>query len=103
MATYALYTFPEHNSGDTFPGVDFTVTVNDIALALEGAIIKMYISDKIYSTITGELQITDAAGGKFRFKEQIIILPSLTHSYKIEILFSSGKKRTYIKGTWTIT
>lgn len=103
MATYVTYTFPEHNSGDTFPGVAFTATLNDEAISLVGAVIRMYVGGKIYSTTTGEIQITDAAGGKFQLKEQIIVLPVLTHNYEIEVTFSTGKVRTYVKGTWTIT
>jgi hypothetical protein len=102
MASFVTYNFPNHTSGDTFSGVSFQVKINSIAKSLVGAVIKMYISDKIFSTITGEIEISDPLNGRFQLKEQSIILPAYTHIYKIDIIFADGKKKTYIKGTWVI-
>jgi hypothetical protein len=105
MATYIVDTFPDHVSGDTFPGRAFAITVNSVAPSLVGATINMIVGNidfkKIYSNTTGEIEVTDV--GKFQLKEQVITLPKKRHDYEIVITFASGKVKTWIKGTWLIT
>lgn len=104
------YNFSAHKTGTTFPGVPFQILVNGAALILTSATIKMSLklkktaetSVKDFSTTSGELEITDAASGKFRFKEQIIDVAAATYFYDILITLSDGRKKAYIEGSWQI-
>lgn len=93
------YNFPDHERGDTFKGVGFELLVNGVAKSLLGATIVMTIAGKEYSTTNGGLVITDAAAGKFDFKEQIVSMSCKTHSYEIVFYFADGSVKTYIEGT----
>ena len=109
------YNFPDHENGNTFNGVQFELLVNDVAKSLVGATIVMTCGDKIFSTVTEEIDINDGAAGKFQFIKQIVTfpsvaspyppytLPSYTYPYEITITFADGDIKTYIEGTWKIT
>lgn len=97
------YTIPNHISGDTFFGVSFAIANQNGAIDLTGAIITLTTNRGVsLSTTTGELVITNAAGGIFEIKEQIISFPKANYDYTISIAFPSGRKRTYIRGNWQI-
>lgn len=99
-----IYNFPDHKRGTTFGGLQFELLINGVAKSLVGATINMKITKgTIFSTTTGELVITDAAGGKFQVREQVINLSPKVHSYELEFVFGDGKRKTYVKGTWRIT
>jgi hypothetical protein len=100
--TYTVYNFPDHERGTTFGGVSFELLVNGVPKSLAGAKIEMAIAGKVFSTVTGELIITDAAGGKFEFKKQIVTLSPKNHHYEITYTFSDGEVKTYIEGYWQI-
>jgi hypothetical protein len=96
------YNFPDHKSGDTFGGVQFELLVNAVAKNLTGAVIDMEINSQTFSTETGEIEITNAAGGIFQFKSQIVDLPVGNYFYEITIIFSDTSVKTYIDGYWRI-
>lgn len=98
------YNFPPHISGNTFLGINFTVKDKDTGAVLDltdTSIVFDFIS-KTLSTTGEEVEITDAAGGKFSVKEQIIDWPKGTYRYSVTITFPDGKIRTYFKGQWQI-
>ena len=101
------YDFPDHESGDTFEGVTFTVTVNDAVLNLTDATIVATFSanGKTYtpSTTGGELTITNAVAWIFTFDKQVISYCPATYSYEMVFTLSTGDVKTYIEGTWKIT
>ena len=100
------YDFPDHESGDTFGGVTFTILVNAVALNLTGAVIvgTFKAGGKTYtaSTTNGALTITNAAGGIFTYDEQVVSYSPATYSYEIVFTLSTGAIKTYIQGTWKI-
>jgi hypothetical protein len=96
------YNFPDHKSGDTFGGVQFELLVNGSAKSLVGAIINMTVAGETLSSSTGEIVISDAAGGKFNVKSQIIDFTPDNYAYEIVIIFSDGSIKTYIDGWWRI-
>ena len=104
------YNFPDHINHDTFEGVSFTVLVNNIALNLTGASIRMMLrSQKLadtavltLSTVDESIVITNAAAGIFQVKKQIITATPATYFYDIEITLSDGTVKTYVEGTWKI-
>jgi hypothetical protein len=98
-----VYNFPDHERGTTFGGLQFELIINSIPTNLVGATINMKIAGKIFSTITGEFIFSDAANGKFQFKEQVINLSPKTHPYELEFIFADGTVKVYQKGTWRIT
>jgi hypothetical protein len=97
------YDFPDHERGTTFDGVSFELLVNGVAKSLANAKIEMAIAGKVFSTVTGELTITDAVSGKFQFNPQVITLSPHNHHYEITITFSNGSVKMYISGNWHIT
>jgi len=110
MAT-VRYDFPKTIKGDTFNGTLFTVTVNDLALDLTNAIVKMDLRLTPTGTIAksftsvGDADITISAtptDGKFTINRQIIDIDAGTYAYDIEIELADGTIKTYISGNWTI-
>ena len=103
------YNFPTHTNNDTFNGVLFEVLVNAVPADLTGATIKMQLKDNSgksiyeFSTTNNKLEIVDAAAGKFSFKKQVISVSPFRYKYDIQITFSNGDKKTWIKGEWTIS
>jgi hypothetical protein len=95
-------------NNDTYPGVNFTVTVNTIALNLTDAEIRMQVRKTrdtaavIDIAVGTGITITDVASGKFRIDEQIFSATPGNYQYDIEIILSSGEVKTYIKGSFTI-
>lgn len=107
----ATLTLPDHIKGDTFPGQQFTVLVNEAPLPLAGAVITMDLrkderanSERVLrlSTTLGTISIINAAGGVFQINKQIIDIPAKQYNYDIEIVLANGDVKTYISGTWTI-
>jgi hypothetical protein len=97
------YNFPDCVSGDTFLGVDFAISTKAGPVNLAGAVITIATNkNKTLSTTNGELIITDGPNGLFQVKEQNITWPSATYKYVLSVLFSTGRKRTYLQGTWKI-
>ena len=97
------YDFPTHEKGDTFNGVQFELMINGVEKDLTDVIINMTVNKKVFSTVTGELLITDALLGKFQFKKQIVTMPPKNYNYEIVFIFPNGDVKTYIEGTWKIT
>jgi hypothetical protein len=104
----STYNFPNHESGDTFPGVTFTILVNGIAENLIGSVVtasfKMQTNPNIIKYLTSTAgQITVAAGGICVIVEQLISWPDGTYNYEIKFVLATGKVKTYITGTFEIT
>lgn len=103
-----IYNFPDHVNNDTFNGVQFEVLVNAVAVDLTDADIKMQLRDgtcrlvEEFSVDNGKLELTDPINGIFTFKKQIISLVPIKYTYDIEIIFSNGDVKTWIKGEWKI-
>lgn len=99
------YNFANHVSGDTFLGINMELkdALGD-PISLVGASVALSTvrDSNILSTDNGDIEITDEAGGIFQIKEQIISWPAGTYTYKIRVTFASGRKRTYVSGTWII-
>lgn len=104
----STYNITVYNN-DTYAGTDFTVTVNDVALNLTGAAIRMQVrrtrnEPAIIDIDTDDgITITDAAAGKFSIDEQIFSGVPGVYLYDIQITLSDGTVKTYIKGNFTIT
>lgn len=101
-----------HIKGDTFDEVDFQLKINDTAVNLTGAVIKMQLR-KNYSDTSAALSltsvssagitITNAAEGRFKINTQIIDIPVFNYVYDIQITLSSGVVKTYVQGGFNIT
>jgi hypothetical protein len=101
-----------HIKGDTFDQVDFQLKINDVAVNLTGAVIRMQLR-KSYSDTTAALSltsvssagitITNALEGRFRINTQIIDIEVYNYVYDIQITLASGVVKTYIQGGFNIT
>lgn len=101
-----------HIKGDTFDQVAFQLKINESAVNLTGATIRMQLR-KSYSDIVAALSltsassagitITNAANGEFKINTQIIDIEVYNYVYDIQITFSSGVVKTYVQGGFNIT
>ena len=101
-----------HIKGDTFDEVDFQLKINDAAVNLTGATIRMQLR-KNYSDTSAALSltsassagitITNASEGRFKINTQIIDIPVYNYVYDIQITLSSGVVKTYVQGGFNIT
>jgi hypothetical protein len=93
---------------DTYPGVEFTITVNSIPLSLVDASIRMQVRQTrtepaVIDISSGSgITITDAAAGKFKIDAQIFTGVPKTYLYDIEITLADNSVKTYIKGNFII-
>ena len=111
ISSISNYNFPDHVRGDTFDGVQFTVTVNSLPIDLTLAIINMDLRSKLTNEVAKSFTTVNSGGltiilppenGQFTFDSQIIDVPAGTYAYDIEIVFSNGVVKTYIGGIWNI-
>jgi hypothetical protein len=91
--------------GDTFKQTDFQINVNDVALNLTGADVKMQLRKEPGGVVALEVPITifDAVNGEFCIDEQIIDIQACSYRYDIQITQASGEVDTWISGLFTIT
>jgi hypothetical protein len=102
---------PDHISGSTFKGAQFTMTVNESLSDLTGATIEMdvrktYNADPVLELTTessGGITLSDPANGEFQIDEQDITIDPGLYMYDIKITYSGGDIKTYVKGKWKIT
>ena len=104
MAASAVYNFNDIIQGTTFPGVTLTVYVNGSPLNLSGASITMVFNNGQYtwSTSTGELTITNPAGGEFTVDSQVVSLRKERYHYYMRFNLSGGIIKKYITGIWRV-
>ena len=96
--------------GDTFEQVNFEVKINDVAVDLTDAIIRMQLR-KEYGGVVGlsltsvddaGITITNAVSGLFQINRQVINIPPYNYLYDIEIHFEDGTIKTWISGNFQI-
>lgn len=111
MAYQQTYNFPAAIKGDTYNDVEFTVNskINNVITPkdLTGCSIRMWIVNKTtkattlnLSTSNGKIVITDAVAGKFKVVCGIVDIPVDSYIYDIEIKFTTGVVKTWIKGAF---
>jgi hypothetical protein len=101
-----------HIKGDTFDEVAFELKINNTAVNLTGAVIRMQLrktaSDStaalsLTSASSAGITITNASAGQFKINKQIIDIEVFNYSYDIQFTFSGGDVKTYVHGTFNIT
>jgi hypothetical protein len=100
-----------HIKGDTFDEVAFSIKINNVALDLTGATIKMQLKKTSNSvailsfTSAGSagITITSPSAGLFKINEQIIDIEVFNYAYDIQLTLASGVVKTYVSGTFNIT
>lgn len=101
-----------HIKGDTFDEVAFELKINNTAVNLTGAVIKMQLrktaSDataalSLTSASSAGITITNASAGQFKINKQIIDIEVFNYSYDIQFTLSSGDVKTYVHGSFNIT
>ena len=99
----ATYNFPTHVKGDTFLGVNFTLSNLSGPINITNSVITLDASNnRSLSSALNEIVITNGAAGEFSIPEQIIDWRAGTYRYKLYVVYASGRKRTYLQGTWII-
>jgi hypothetical protein len=111
MAAFGTYDFPDHKSGDTFPGVIFRLTDGEgEPIPLDNCIIDFHLFPDGEVALSTESEggvtiLSDSSedDGRFMIDEQIIDWRPRTYRYEIIFTFPSGKVHTYVEGHWLIT
>jgi len=102
----AVYNFKDHVSGDTFNGLQVTLTNQNGSIDLTGASISLVTTRKInalqISTKNKLISIIDPTGGVFKINEQRINWEVGVYNYALKIVFPNGRIKTYLTGTWKI-
>ena len=101
------YNLVSVNQGNTYSGAQFTLP-SVSTCSLTGATIKMQVRSAPGARIM--LELSNATGGKISIVSQYVFaiaahtvnIPPGTYQYDIKIVFSDGREKTYIGGTWTI-
>ena len=96
--------------GDTFKEYPFEILIDNVALNLTGAIIKMDIKKDACSlpalTLTSVsnngITITDAVNGEFKINQQIISIPAGNYQYDIQITLANGAVNTWVGGLFQV-
>jgi len=110
MSKLQTYNFPDHKSGDTFPGVIFTMdAAAGTGVVIAGALIEL-LGDPDNNVILDNADLggisilEDDSDGNERFMidEQIIDWPPRTYNYSIRITLSVGYVKTFVEGEWNI-
>ena len=104
------YDFPNQFKGDTFGGVQFTLSRNGSPIDLTGASLEMMLRlvktvsppALTLSTPSSGLTITDAVNGVFTVDKQEIDIDAGDYFYDIELTEANGDINTYIAGQWVI-
>tara|TARA_R110000851_G_scaffold143538_1_gene282458 strand:- start:358 stop:711 length:354 start_codon:yes stop_codon:yes gene_type:complete len=109
--TPTTYKINDQYKGDTFDGVTFTLKegADKTPINLTGATI---LSQFRVKEVTGIIQkslsigsgitVTDATGGVFKIDSFVLDWNTGTFFYDIQITFSDGSVRTYVKGTLNV-
>jgi len=107
----------EINRGDTFNERelelveydDETIPHIETPVDLTGASILMQVRQSPgstvlheFSTANGKIEITNAIGGQFRIKEEIINIAAGLYQHDIQITFGDLTVRTYFKGIFKV-
>lgn len=99
----------DHKQGDTFVGLRFTVTQNDVAKDLTGATITMTFllqgrrnSSQETLTLGSGLTLVDGPTAVFDMDEQDINWTAGEYWYECEIIYSDGLIKTTHEGSFTI-
>lgn len=105
MAIIGTYNIPDHVKGDTFKDLQFTITINDVALDLTGYTIecKFRLNRKkgveTYSIdTTSGITITDVVNGVFKIDAFTCDWDVATYYYDIQFTDGSGIVSTFLEG-----
>lgn len=102
------YDFPSHFSGDTFPGLSFTIVKNSLPFDLSDCNIDItFVHEEnaayTYTLDTGNgVAVTNDTGGIFQVDEQIINFYPGLYNYDITIETADTGLYTWVYGTWSI-
>jgi hypothetical protein len=107
-----IYNFPKHISGDTWDGINIiSLKTNESAINLLDSIINIQVRSNAnlaspivfeFSTLDNSIIILSPSQGLINIPPQTIDIPAGYYKYDLQIIFSSGIKKTYLTGNWEI-
>jgi hypothetical protein len=97
------YNFKDCIRGNTFPGVQFDLSINGSPKDLTGATVNLFLDGKItFTTALETLIFSDRVHGKVQLPRQIIHLAPKNYHVKLIYIFADGETHTYLEGYWNI-
>jgi len=106
-----VYNIPTQVNGDTFDGVQFTLTstVDSVTtpIDLTDCLLFSQIKDSKGivvrdMSISNGITVTDAVNGVFRIDSFLLTIGVGVFVYDIQLIYNSGVVKTYIKGQLTV-
>lgn len=100
-----IFNFPPHKKGDTVENINFDVLINNDIPPYSITLVKVELrrEDKIWKRYTSnDDSITLYPPNNFVIESHILDIPAGEYDYDIEITYSDGSVKTYIKGVWKI-
>lgn len=100
----------DHLQGDTFPGLEFTITRNSVAKDLTGSAITMTFllrnrstsAEQVFTLGSG-LTITDGPNGVFEMDQiDVLTWEAGDYYYEVQIIYADGEVKTPVKGKFKI-
>ena len=101
-----------HIKGDTFDEVAFSIKINNVAVNLTGATIKMQLKKNdnllvpilsLTSVASAGITITSPTNGLFKINSQIIDIEPFNYVYDIQLTLATGVVKTYVSGNFIIS
>jgi hypothetical protein len=106
------YDIPPHITGDTWKGINnITILRNNIPINLTGCKIKMQFrsifnlaSPVVMELLSekGDIIFISPSLGVISIPERDVVIPVGEYNYDLLVVNPSGKKITYLNGTWKI-
>ena len=103
------YNLPDAYKGDTYDDIQFTITINDVALDLTGSTIRCQFKKekktgalKKTITNTGGITVTDAVNGVFKIDAFVLDWDEGDYYYDIKITSATDVVTTYLQGTLNV-
>ncbi|HAQ19610.1 MAG TPA: hypothetical protein DCR40_10325 [Prolixibacteraceae bacterium] len=100
------YNLADHNSNNTFEGVEF-ILPNEDAYSLAYAAVKIQVRASVGSPVLKEFKTSDGTlvinqPWTITVPQQLVKLAPGTYQWDLKIIFIDGRNKTYIGGKWTI-
>lgn len=94
-------------AGDTWPGLSFTITVNEVPVDFTGCTVDMAFKRRsrlgklewLLSSETGAITVDDNI---ITVTPRLLTLKPDSYVYDLQVTFSDGTVRTYVKGSFQV-
>ena len=105
----AIYNIPNQRRGDTWDGIpSLGIKENGIPVNLSGAAVSMELRQEydapvaLTLTTTNSTILINSNLSSVCIPPFIVDIPPATYLYDIQVVYATGRIKTYVQGNWTI-